>query len=86
MELVGPAMACELGSYLVNALGDDQRGSFDGLCQEIPHWPVEAAREQNTLAVLHYQCKGAIDCQNCIDITSEQPAPSLRFVGLPEAL
>ena len=41
MELLRPAAPTQLGSDLVDALGDDQRRSVDGLGEKIPQWSIE---------------------------------------------
>src|SRR4051812_9060118 len=86
MELSGPAASPQFGGDLVDALRDNQHRPVDRFRQEIPKRPVEAAREHNSFTVLCDDRKGAIKIKNFSGVTSEQPAPSLRFVDHPEAL
>jgi hypothetical protein len=86
MELLLPAATSQFGGNLIDALSDNEHWTVDRFREKISQRPIETAGEENALAVLDYQRKGSIDRQNGVEITSEQPAPSLRFVDRPEAL
>ena len=86
VELPGPSMACQLRGNLVDALGDDQHWSIGGLRQKVPHGAVETSRQQDPLAVLRNKGEGPVKVQNFAQVTSEQPAPSFRFVDRPQPL
>ena len=86
MELFHPTLARQLAGDLVDALGDYQDGPVECLGEKITERPIETPRQHYPLAFLRYQGKGAVDVKNRIHVTSEQPAPGLRFVGPPEAL
>jgi hypothetical protein len=86
MELVTPALARQLRGYLIDALGHDQHRSIYGLRQKISHRTVETTRQHDALPILGYEGKGAVNAEDRVHVTSEQPAPSLRFVDRPEAL
>jgi hypothetical protein len=86
MELVFPPAPSELRGDLVDALSHDQYWSVGGLCQKIPQRTVEASRQHDALPILCYEGEGAVDVENCAHVTSEQPAPSFRFVDRPKSL
>jgi hypothetical protein len=86
MKLVGPSTPPELGSDFVDALGDNQRRTLHGLGQEVPERPIETACKEYSLTVLDHQSERSVELKNSVQVTSEQPAPSLRFVASPEAL
>src|SRR5439155_10529987 len=86
VELVTPSTACELRRDLVDSLGNDQCWPIGGLRQKVSHWTVETSRQHHALPILCYESKGAVDLKYFVDVTSEQPAPSFRFVGRPESL
>jgi hypothetical protein len=86
VELVGPPSARQLARDLVDSFGDDERGSIHRLREEVAHWTVETAREEDALAVLGDEGKGAPDIEDGVEVTSEQPSPRFRFVDSPEPL
>jgi hypothetical protein len=86
VELLRPSPTRELPRDLVDSLGYYQRRTVDGLGKEISQRAIETARQHNALTILRHQGKGSVDAENCVCITSEQPAPSLRFVDRPEPL
>ncbi len=79
-------MVLELGGNLVDARSYHKYRSIGGLRQKVSHWTIETSCERDALSVLRNERKGAVDVQDFSNITSEQPAPSLRFVDRPEAL
>src|SRR5881398_3423513 len=86
MELPRPPVPPQFSGDLVDALGYDEHRPVDSLRQEIAQGPVEAPGEQDSLAVLGNKRERAVKVENFSRVTSEQPAPSLRFVDRPEAL
>jgi hypothetical protein len=86
MKLVVPSTPPKLGGDFVDALGDNERGTLDSLGQEVSQRPIETAREEDSVTVLDHQSERAVELKNSVQVTSEQPAPSLRFVASPEAL
>ena len=79
-------MSRQLGRDLVDPFGDDQHGAVDGLRQKVSERPVQTSRQHHALPILCYESKGAVDLKYFVDVTSEQPAPSFRFVARPESL
>ena len=79
-------MSRQLGRDLVDPFGDDQHGAVDGLRQKVSERPVQTAGQYYPLAVLGNDGKRAIELKNRAGVTSEQPAPSFRFVARPESL
>jgi hypothetical protein len=86
MELSGPSTSRQFSGDLVDALGDDQHRPVDGLRQEVAQRPVEASGKEDALTVLSNEGERAVKVENFSGVTSEQRAPSLRFVDRPEAL
>lgn len=86
MKLIAPPASPELRGDLVNSFGNDKRRPVDSLCEEVAERAVETAGEENAVAILNHQCEGAVDRENSVEITSEQPLPGFRFVDRPEPL
>ena len=86
VELIGPPVTPELRRDLVDSLGNDQYWPIGGLRQKVSHRTVETSRQCDPLPILSNESKRAVDAQYSIDVTSEQPAPSFRFVDRPESL
>ena len=79
-------MPGELAGNLIDAVSNDQYGSVGSLRQKVSQRPIETSDEHHALAFLRNEGEGAGDLEYSVGITSEQPAPCLRFVDLPQSL
>src|SRR5712664_514146 len=86
MELIGPAATAELGRDLIDPLGDDQYGAVHRFREEIAQRPLEAPRQDDAVALLGNERKGAVDREYALGIRGEQSAASRSKITGPEVL
>jgi hypothetical protein len=80
-------VARELRRDLVDALGDDQRRTFDRFGEEIPQGAIQAAREQHSFAILRDERERAVDVQHAVWIGREaESRASFGLAHRPESL
>ena len=82
MKLIGPPPPLELGANLIDSLGDDEHGAGGGLRQEIAQRPLQAAGQDDAIAVVRDERERAVDRQHAGWIRGEQrPVRTLEVTG-----
>src|SRR2546430_2674822 len=79
MELVVEALGLKLLVNRVDAVGDDERGSFVTLGEEVAHRAIERPGHANSLAVARQQSEGAVNLADVFGLAREQALT--RFIG-----
>ena len=86
MKLIGPAMTAQFRRDLVDSLRHDQHRPVGCLRQEIAQRPIQAPRQNHSLAVLRDERERAIDREYDGGIRGEQSAASGSKITGPEVL
>src|SRR5512140_3913360 len=86
VELLRPSVTRQLARDVVDALGDDQHGTFGGLREEISQRAIEAAGENDALSVLYYEREGSVDLEHGARVVREQALGRVGFAEVPESL
>jgi hypothetical protein len=82
MELTRPPAPRELRGNVADPLGNDEDGAIGRLREEVSHWSIETARQDDAFSVLGNEGKGALDAKHAIDVIliREQSTTSFGFV------
>ena len=77
MELVGQALGGERRSQRVHAVGDEERGAFGSLGEEVPHRAIERAGHANRDAIARHERERALDAAHRGRVGRQHPRPRL---------